>query len=381
MSVLHTSIKIGLISLAAFLIGLKSQAQLIDKNATRETKNLRMNLFKLKSKGILFGHQDDLAYGANWKYENGRSDVKDVTGEYPGLYGWDLAGLEKNALINLDSVPFAKMKQYIKEGYDRGGVISLTWHLDNPYTGKSAWDPVKGSVKAILPGGDKHDLYVSWLNKVADFMVQLKGTDGKAIPILFRPFHELTGSWFWWGKDLSSPEEFKQLWKFTVDYLKNKRDVHNLIYVYNTSDFASAADFLERYPGDDYADVLSFDSYQYTDPTKDSSFVKNLDRQLGILDQVATDHHKISALAETGYEAIPYTEWWTNVLWKAISGHQLSYILLWRNAGLRPNTKVPHYYVPYKGQVSESDFIKFHNLDRILFQNKARLQRLYSLAN
>ena len=299
--------------MAIFLV---SKAQLIDENATPETKNLYSNLQKLQSKNlVIFGHQDDLPYGVGWKYVAGRSDIKDVTVEYPGLHGWDLAGLERDADVNLDSVPFDKMKQYIKEGYDWGGVVSLTWHLDNPFTGKSAWDPVKGSVIAILPGGVKHDLYVNWLNKVANFMSALNGKDGKAIPILSRPFHELTGSKFWWGKDLCSPVEFKQLWKFTVDHLKNKRKLHNLIYVYNTSDFAKANAFMERYPGDDYTDVLSFDSYQSTNPETDSSFVKNLDRQLGLLEMLSKEHHKISALAETGYEAIRYAEWWSNVLW------------------------------------------------------------------
>lgn len=62
----------------------------IDKNATRETVNQYHNLKKVLSKGILFGHQDDLAYGFGWKYENGRGDIKDVTGDYPTVYGWEL---------------------------------------------------------------------------------------------------------------------------------------------------------------------------------------------------------------------------------------------------------------------------------------------------
>ncbi|MDB5012407.1 MAG: beta-mannosidase, partial [Daejeonella sp.] len=119
----------------------------------------------------------------------------------------------------------------------------------------------------------------------------------------------------------------------------------------------------------------------YTNPVTDSSFVTNLDRQLGILEKLSKDHYKISALAETGYEAVPYAEWWTNVLWKALSKHQLSYVLLWRNAGIRPNTKVPHYYVPYKGQVSESDFMKFYQLERILFGEKVKQSKLYSHSN
>ena len=68
---------------------------LVDKKATPETQKLYKNLQALTQKGILFGHQDDLAYGVKWRYEEGRSDVKDVTNDYPAVYGWDLAGLEK----------------------------------------------------------------------------------------------------------------------------------------------------------------------------------------------------------------------------------------------------------------------------------------------
>ena len=69
--------------------------QTADKSATKETQNLLLNLKKLLPKGVMFGHQDDLAYGVGWKYVPGRSDVKDVTGEYPAVYGWDYSGLEK----------------------------------------------------------------------------------------------------------------------------------------------------------------------------------------------------------------------------------------------------------------------------------------------
>src|SRR5436190_18227416 len=70
-----------------------------DKKATKETVALYNNLKKLLSKGFMFGHQDDLAYGVGWKYDAstssaGRSDIKDVTGDYPAVYGWELGHLE-----------------------------------------------------------------------------------------------------------------------------------------------------------------------------------------------------------------------------------------------------------------------------------------------
>jgi beta-mannanase len=99
-------------------------------------------------------------------------------------------------------------------------VITISWHLNNPLTGKSAWDPAPGTVESILPGGEKNALYKSWLDKVAAFMLDLKGKNGEYIPVIFRPFHELNGSWFWWGKDNCSPEEFKTPVSFTEVYLR-----------------------------------------------------------------------------------------------------------------------------------------------------------------
>jgi hypothetical protein len=178
----------------------------VDKHATQETVNLYHHLEKIPSKGFMLGHQDDLAYGVGWKYIPGRSDIKDVTGDYPALYGWELGRIELDNPVNLDSVPFDKMKGFIREIYDRGGVITISWHLNNPLTGKSAWQPAPGTVASILPGGSKNDLYKSWLDRIAAFMLSLKGQHGELIPVIFRPFHELNGSWFWWGEKNCSPD-------------------------------------------------------------------------------------------------------------------------------------------------------------------------------
>ena len=353
-----------------------AKSNLSDKKATPETILLYKNLVKLTQKGILFGHQDDLAYGVNWKYEAGRSDVKDVTGDYPAVYGWDLGGLEKKSDKNIDGIPFDKMRQYIKEGYSRGGLITLSWHFDNPLTGKNAWDITPKSLASALPGGESHEKFKSWLDEAAKYILTLKDKNGKPIPMLYRPYHELTGTWFWWCKNNASPEEFKTLWKFSMDYFQ-KKGIHNLIYVYNTADFKTKKEFLEYYPGSDYADVLSFDKYQYSDPTKDNSFVENCQSQFKIMDEVAKEQNKITAFAETGYEAIPYSKWWTDTLMKAIGDYKISYVLVWRNQGWQESEKKMHYYAPYKGQVSEKDFVDFYNLDNILFEKDLANEKIY----
>jgi mannan endo-1,4-beta-mannosidase len=380
-------IKINIFLLAAGLLGARcSQGQPpakelpADKNATVETINLYNNLKKLAQKGFMFGHQDDLAYGVNWKYENGRSDVKDVTGDYPAVYGWELGGLEAGQDKNLDGVPFKKMRQFIKEGYERGGVIAISWHTRSPFGAeKGAWDTTHGSVASVLPGGSNHALFKSWLDDVAKFLLSLKGSKGEAIPVLFRPFHELTGNWFWWGRNACGPEQYKVMWRFVQYYLREEKKVHNLLYVYNTAgDFKTKEEFLERYPGDDVADMVSFDAYQYDDPVKSDWFVKNTGSCLSIIEEVAAEKNKLCALAETGYETIPYAAWWTETLMKAIGQHKISYVLIWRNHGYNEWMKKMHYYAPYKGHNSEADFIKFYQQSNTLFEKDVEKEKLYN---
>ena len=349
-----------------------------DKNATKETVNLYHNLKKLLSKGIMFGHQDDLAYGVGWKYIPGKSDVKDVTGDYPAMYGFELGRLELDHEVNIDSVPFDKMKGYIRDIYNRGGVITLSWHLNNPLTGKTAWDPAPGTVASVLPGGEKNSLYKSWLDKVAAFLNSLKGKNGEPIPVIFRPFHELNGNWFWWGKDHCTPNEYKKLYQFTVSYLRDTKKVHNLLYAYNTDRFKSKEEYLEKFPGNEFTDVLGFDIYQrQKGDSANAQFAKDADKMLTDLEEIAHEKNQIPALTEFGFGQVPDSAWWTNALWKAIQPHKISYALAWRNAGYKPASGDTEYYLPYKGQISEADFVKFYKEKKILFQRDVTKENLY----
>lgn len=349
----------------------------IDKKATKETIALYNNLKKLLDRGIMFGHQDDLAYGVGWKYVPGKSDVKEVTGDYPAVYGFELGRLELDHDVNIDSVPFDKMKEYIKEAYNRGGVVTLSWHLNNPLTGKTAWDPAPGTVASILPAGEKHKLYKSWLDKVANFLKGLKGKNGEYIPVIFRPFHELNGNWFWWGKDHCTPQELKQLWHFTVSYLRDLKNIHHLLYAYNTDRFNSKENYLFKYPGDEWTDVIGFDIYQRKNgPEGNSQFINDIDNMLTTLEAIATEKNKIPALTEFGYGLVPDSTWWTNVFWKGLQSHKISYALAWRNAGYGPNGSA-EYYLPFKGQASEKNFIEFSNEQKMMFQKDLTKEKIY----
>ena len=160
---------------------------MVDENATSETVALYNNLRAVSNSNVLFGHQDALAYGYDWWEEPGRSDVKETTGSYPAIYGWDIGDLVQDKSTNLDDVDFEKMKDWIKEGYGRGGVITISWHMNHPSTGGNSWDrtPV---VSTLLPGGENHEKFKRWLDKFVAFNAVLLGENKEPIPVILRPF-------------------------------------------------------------------------------------------------------------------------------------------------------------------------------------------------
>jgi len=333
-----------------------------DKLATSETVWLYSSMQRLVGAGALFGHHDDTAYGVGWKYDDNRSDVKSVTGSYPAIYEWDFAQMEHKRDSDINGMPFKLQRKLVRQAYDRGGINEFCWHMDNPSDGKRAWDTSQNTVKDIIPGGSHHATYVQYLDNIAEYAHTLKGPDGEAIPLLFRPFHELTGNWFWWCKNTCTPEEFKTLWRFTIDYLRNTKQLHNLIIVYSVADFNSKADFLERYPGDDYVDIIGFDNYCFKSV---ANYQKNLDMRMGLQLEIAKEHHKLASLAETGYQGIPMADWWTKILLTEIKKYSnTSFVLVWRNAGME------QYFAPYPGQLSADDFKHFSEDEHTLFQNR-----------
>jgi mannan endo-1,4-beta-mannosidase len=338
-----------------------------DKSATTETVNMLAGLKAATEKGIMFGHQDDLAYGIGWVWPNGESDVRRVASDYPAVYGMDLGHIELDSPVNLDSVPFEDMRTFVKEIWARRGVISFSWHADNPLTDSSAWDISSDRVVAsVLPGGENHDKYKAWLDKVAAFFSSLTDEEGVTIPVIFRPYHEHTGSWFWWGQNLCTTDEFVSLWRFTFTYLCEEKNLHNLLFAYSSgSNIRDIEQYLERYPGDDYTDLLGFDYYQAGMNGKES-FIREVDRVLGIVTGAASDHGKLPALTETGFEGLADSTWWTGTLWPAIKDHKISYVLVWRNAHNIPG----HFFAPYPDQASADDFIEFCNMPSTIFQKE-----------
>lgn len=350
--------------------GKKDQKNTEEETWTRttETEKLLANLKKTSAQGIMFGHHDDTVYGIGWEGEEGRSDVKSVCGDYPAVISFDLGEVELGGPRNLDKVAFDTLRKEIVKQYQRGGLVSLSWHARNPKTGGDAWDVSDTTVvKSILPGGENHEKFAGWLGNVADFMNSLKTPEGVKVPVLFRPWHEHTGSWFWWGEKLCTPDEYKTLWHMTVDSLR-VHGVDNALYAYSPgSEPQDTTQYLERYPGDELIDVVGFDTY-YSGGKDD--FMAKMDRMCGIVTALGKTHSKVAAVTETGYEGIPDSKWWTETLYPAVTKYPgLSYVLVWRNA----REKVTHFYAPYPGQVSADDFVEFYKNPKTLFAADVQL--------
>lgn len=317
---------------------------------------------------IMYGHQDDLMYGHSWKLaddatEYVKSDVKDVCGSYPAVYGLDLGGIELQSEKNLDNNHFSHMRASAIAHHERGGIITLSWHPRNPLTGGDAWDvSSKNVVASILPGGEKHEYFMGWLKNAADYLASFRTEDGASVPVIWRPWHEHTGSWFWWGQDLCTTEQYKALWEMTYEYMNVERGLDNLVWAYSPGAGGLTPEkFAERYPGDGIVDVVGFDCYQYG---TDEQYIADMKNALEVSAAFAKEHGNILAVTETGYEGIPEEKWWTSVLYPSVKDYPVAYVLTWRNAC--DAHMQHHFYAPFPGHGSAEDFKAFAGLMQML---------------
>lgn len=356
----------------------------IDTNASERTRALLHNLDQVRERGFLFGHQDSLAYGVQWWDEPGRSDVHSVAGDYPALYGWELGHIERGADANLDDVNFASMQNWIREGHNRGGIISLSWHTTHPATGEDSWTTDVGA-KALLPGGEHHHGLIQSLDRVAEFIEALTATDAQGesypIPLIFRPWHEHNGDWFWWGQGATSEEDFIELWRFTVEYLRDEKALNHLLYAFSPDrsriDMGRfREDFLYAYPGDDYVDILGIDNYWDLGHASNDATPKEDARHfadsLTALAQLADDKGKLAAMTEGGQDTLFEEDFWTGRILPGLMANewtrQIAYIQVWRNAN-REKEQRDHFYAPYPGHPSADDFLEFHRHPATLFES------------
>lgn len=328
----------------------------------KDEATLKLDAFlkELAPQATMFGHQDDMAYGMGWNGLYDESDIKRVTGSYPAVFGWDLGHIGNPA--NIDNVPFDSIRSYIIHANELGGVNTISYHPFLPDNSRNAWMVDKKIVPTILPGGENHAAFVHQLDLIADFLNSLVDKNGTKIPVIFRPWHEMDGKWFWWGETHCTTDEFKTLFRFTIDYLRKTKGIRNILVGYSPDrNFYTVDEYYKYYPGDEYVDLLGIDNY-WDLGTEEPNIEKAI-MKLEIIVNEAKKKNKIAAMTETGLNLITEPDWFMDKLNKVVNANettrQISYVLVWRNFDQT------QFFAPYPGHSSVTAFKKWVDLPNI----------------
>lgn len=210
-----------------------------------------------------------------------------TSGLWPAVMGIDLSGWTDATEWSYEHIKKVQKRiTNVKNYWKNGGIPSIQWHFGDPIGDKQSMNSRPEANKDVnfeemtTPGTDQYKDLMEDLEKYGDFLEQLSDAN---VPVLFRPFHEIDGGWFWWSHTYADdslgrtgkPEHTAELWRIMYDYYVEERGFHNLIWVYNAGlsvnadtrddDFTvtpEEIDFRRRfYPGDEYVDISSIDIY------------------------------------------------------------------------------------------------------------------------
>lgn len=234
--------------------------ELCTPNPSPEALKLYTYLRKTYGRKVLSGAMANV----NWNI-NEAEWVKYHTGKYPAMTCFDM--IQSTMTDDWAKKQYASFAIY-EDWWANNGIIMGMWHHMVPKTqatttttSNSTYKPNETSFKAsnaLISGTWENKIFMQDLDRVAEF---LQGFRDRHIPILWRPYHEAAGQWFWWGKGGDAATEV-QLWQFMWDYFVNTKGLNNLIWVWTTqgSDYA-------WYPGDKYVDIIGRDIYNKTAPS------------------------------------------------------------------------------------------------------------------
>jgi mannan endo-1,4-beta-mannosidase len=139
--------------------------------------------------------------------------------------------------------------------WGQGGLVEVNVHLTNPANPKGGGLRDKGvDLSEVLRAGSAAN--IAWIHELDLIAGGLGRLQDAGVVVLWRPFHEMNGGWFWWGA--KPPADFIALWRQMFAYFTGAKHLHNLIWIYSPNMGANAGDY---YPGDGYADMVGLDAY------------------------------------------------------------------------------------------------------------------------
>ncbi len=199
-----------------------------------------------KEKRFLSGQFTSFGAGTNLRLMEA---VHERTGHWPAIMGTDYADFPRGSLT------YKAPNQAAIEYWNQGGLVTISAHLYNPANTNGGGLRDRGvELKTLLaPDTDTHKRWMNELDLMADGLQQLKEA---GVVVLWRPFHEMNGGWFWWGA--KDPDTFIQVWRHMFDYFTKTKNLDNLLWVYGPNHGPKTADY---YAGDRYVDIVGLDAY------------------------------------------------------------------------------------------------------------------------
>ena len=235
------------------------ETELCNKNSTAETIKLYNYLKSVYGTKVISGQQESTytEHGSEYEMEY----IHNLTGKYPAIRGLDFIRDE-----------FDEVVERSIDWWNRGGIVSICWHCGKNFTGnynECKEDEIENWDEVLTVGTEANRVFTENMDHAAEALKKLQDNN---IPVLWRPFHEFDGMWFWWGK--GGPENFKKLWIYMYNHYTNDLGLNNLIWVLGYShngDDVWRTQMKKWYPGDEYCDIIGADSYEVPEngPEKD----------------------------------------------------------------------------------------------------------------
>lgn len=231
----------------------------VNPNATPEARNLLGEIEQISGHRTLTGQHNFPNHVSQWS-----DRIYDLTGRFPAVFGQDFGFAGGGDKDSIEGRP--AMIREARRQYRQGAVIALTWHAvrptdDEPVTFR---DSVQGHLtdfewnELLTPGTNLYNRWVEQVDVIAGYLAQLQAA---GVPVLFRPYHEMNGSWFWWG-GRPGPRGSAALYRQLYDRFVNVHHLNNLVWVWNVNSPGGNAGPVEDYfPGAQYADVVTMDVY------------------------------------------------------------------------------------------------------------------------
>lgn len=258
----------------------------VSENTNEETLELFNYLRSVYGKQIIAGQQ----YSNANQYEN--IMYYNTTGDMPAIMGFDFLFAQ-----GTDEPDFTQIEEAIKWHNEQNGIVAFCWHWKVPVDISN--DNVKGTAfysdeirnfsleNAVTPGTKEYEVVIKDIDTIALYLQRLESA---GVPVIWRPLHEASGSWFWWGlkgKDDYNKQLYQKLWYMLYDRLENYHKLTNLIWVWNGQSVAMTVN------ANTY-DISGIDVYPDREdhseqPLKYSNLAK------------ITDSAKMTALTEVGY--------------------------------------------------------------------------------